>query len=61
MEEGIKNTRITGLNRTQMGHYFETSRDTKEETSCMSWRRIVPQRLLHTCLPYCLYIVFQFL
>jgi len=30
MEEDIKNMRITGLNGSQMGHYFETSRDKKE-------------------------------
>jgi hypothetical protein len=61
MEEDVKNIRNTGLNRTQMGQYFETSTDTREETWCMSWRRIVPQGLLHICLAFCLNIVFQFL
>ena len=55
MEEDTKTIRIAGLDRTQMGHYFETSRDTREETWCMSWRRNVPQHLLHICLAICLY------
>jgi hypothetical protein len=61
MEEDTKNVRITGLNRTQMCHYFETWRDTREETWCMSWRRNMPQRVLHICLEFCLYILLQFL
>jgi hypothetical protein len=57
MEENIKNISITGLNRTQVDQNFETSRDAREETWCMSWHRNVPQRLLHICLAFCMYIL----